>query len=50
MKQLIAETLVWLATEGPPNGVFLLAVITEPSTWTDRAIGFVRSRFDLGGK
>lgn len=41
----------WAARPATPNGVWLLvlfAAVTRPSTWTQMALGAVRSRWPAG--
>lgn len=46
MNGLAAAALDWLAAEGPPNGVFALALLTHPATWSDAALKRLRPLFD----
>jgi len=35
MSELVARAVEWLAADGPPNWVFVLAVVTTPATWSN---------------
>jgi len=35
----------WAARAGPPNVVFVLALLTRPSTWSKKAMQIVEDRF-----
>ena len=47
MADVTAVALDWAASTGAPNGLVVLALLTSPSTWSKRAVAFVRQR--LGG-
>lgn len=46
MSNLIAETVAWLAATGPPNGVFVIALLTHPAIWSDEAVRRLRPLLD----
>ena len=35
MSGLVPAAIDWLAARGPPNWVFVLALITSPAAWSD---------------
>lgn len=37
----------WAASRGPPNWLFVLALLTRPASWTGAAIGLVRERLNV---
>lgn len=39
MPDALAEFTAWAARAGPPNLVFVLALLTRPAQWTQRALG-----------
>lgn len=40
-------TMEWLASSGAPNGLLVIALLTQPSTWSRMAVQAARER--LGG-
>jgi len=37
MADILARAVEWAAADGPPNAVFLIAVLTAPWLWADYA-------------
>jgi len=52
MGELIAAALEWAIAAGPPNWVFVLAVVTSPATWSNAVRKRLRPLLDrvLPGK
>jgi len=44
MSELVQAAVEWAAANGPPNWVFILALLTAPARWTSIAIEMVQSR------
>jgi len=44
---MIDAAIDWAARSGPPNGVFVLALLTHASTWSRSAVRFARERIGL---
>ena len=44
MSELVDAAVNWLASDGPPNWLFVLALLTAPAKWSRTAVSFVRSR------
>lgn len=49
MPDVLAVALEWAARAGPPNAVFVAALLTRPSTWTRKLVELVDSRFGSDG-
>jgi len=47
MADVLAVALEWAARAGPPNAVFVAALLTRPAVWTNRLLAAVDKR--LGG-
>ncbi|MFC3476105.1 hypothetical protein [Halobacterium litoreum] len=47
MSEILAQTVKWAASTGAPNALVVLALLTQPSTWTDRAVAAIDAR--VGG-
>jgi hypothetical protein len=43
----VDAALEWAVATGPPNWLFVVALLTRPSTWTSTVVDAARSR--LGG-
>lgn len=39
IESIIEPTVQWAATNGPPNAVFVVALLTKPASWSKRAVG-----------
>jgi hypothetical protein len=44
IQNIADQTARWLAETGAPNGVVLLAVLTDPKTWATQAQAAVSTR------
>lgn len=40
-------TLEWLAADGAPNGLVVLALLTRPSTWTGAVVRLAKDRLGI---
>lgn len=47
---MIEAATEWAAASGPPNGVFLFAVLTSPAVWSRRAVQLLRERLGRRGE
>lgn len=47
---MIEPASTWAAQPGPPNGVFVLALLTAPKVWSTIAADAVRNRFGRGSE
>lgn len=43
MGDLLAVTVAWLAADGAPNGLVVLAMLTRPSVWSERVTRVVQN-------
>lgn len=41
---LIGPAIDWATTAGPPNWVFVLALLTRPARWSSAAVAIVEAR------
>jgi len=46
MPDLLASAVEWLASTGAPNWVVVVALLTQPSTWSDAVRSRVRPLLD----
>jgi len=44
MSVLVDSALEWLAANGPPNWLFLVAVLTSPARWSSTAWSIIDER------
>lgn len=42
----LGAVVEWAVSNGPPNWVFVLALITHPATWSDAALKRLRPLLD----
>jgi len=49
VSDVLAVAVEWAAETGIPNGVFVAALLTRPSTWSKRVVGVARKQLGLGG-
>lgn len=48
MPDVVAVALEWAARSGPPNALFVAALLTRPSTWTNRLVTAADRRLSGG--
>ncbi len=46
MSELVARAVEWAASPGPPNWVFVMAIVTAPAYWSETARSRVRPLLD----
>jgi len=44
MSALVDVAIEWAAARGPPNWMFVLALLTTPSRWSRTIVSVVRAR------
>lgn len=50
MMDWMAVALDWAAATGVPNILFVVALLTKPSTWSQRLVGVIDSRLGDSGQ
>jgi len=45
VSDVLAVALEWAARSGPPNALFVAALLTRPSVWTNRLLDAAKRRF-----